>query len=310
MELLFDDDLVEAAVFLVATGRGPEVPAALVQRFHTERERCYAVLDADARQAAFARVHLEWFREWGLVRPLEAAVGQFPLLAEHLVALAFRKARTRSEEGAELYTDAEGRRRGVLALRPERFAAASELMPLLHHELGHLADMVDPAFGYSAEAGGSGWTAAQQRLVLERYRLLWNVSLDGRLVRRGLATVADEARRRDEFERAFAFLPAARRAQLFADLWNGRLARHPELLELAADPRGLHDRPAPVPGAPCPLCGFPAFEWSDPAALPAAARARIRAEFPGWRDDEPICARCAEVYQAVAATEYPKTTRL
>lgn len=310
MELLFDDDLVEAAVFLVATGRGLEVPAAQVRRFHAERERCYAVLDPDARQAAFARVHLEWFREWGLVRPLEAAVGQFPLLAEHLVALAFRKARTHGEEGAELYTDAEGRRRGVLALRPERFAVAGDLVPLLHHELAHLADMVDPRFGYSPDLSQAGHTASQQRLVRERYRLLWSVSIDARLTQRGLETVADEARRRGEFERAFAFLPEARRAELFAALWSGRVASHAALLELASDPRGLQGRQAPVPGAPCPLCGFAAFQWTEPAALSTAARARIRAEFPGWREDEPVCARCAEMYEATVGQTYPPTTCL
>jgi hypothetical protein len=244
------------------------------------------------------------------MRPLEAAVGQFPLLAEHLVALALRKARTRGEEGAELYTDPEGRRRGVLALRPERLAATTELAPWLHHELAHLADLVDPAFGYCPETDGPGWTVSRQRLVLERYRLLWNVSLDGRLIRRGLATVADEARRREEFERAFAFLPAARRAEWFEELWNGHRARHADLLALAADPRGLREHPAPVPGAPCPLCGFPTFDWTDPGTLPDAARTRIRAEFPGWRGDEPLCARCAEVYRAVAVTAYPATVSL
>ncbi len=115
-----------------------------------------------------------------------------------------------------------------------------------------------------------------------------------------MATVADEARRRAEFERAFAFLPASRRDELFAGLWAGRRARHPELLELAADPRGLREHPAPVPGAPCPLCGFAAFQWTDAGQLRPVALERIRTEFPGWHEGEPICPRCAEVYAGLA----------
>jgi hypothetical protein len=136
------------------------------------------------------------------------------------------------------------------------------------------------------------------------------VSIDGRLVRRGLAAPADEAQRRGEFERAFGFLPAARRAELFADLWSGRIARHAALLEVATDPRRLHDRHAPVPGAPCPLCGFAAFQWTDARTLRPAARDRIHTDFPGWHESEAVCARCAEMYDSIAGLEYPATVCL
>ena len=310
MNLLFDDDLVEAAVLRVAATADPAVPALQRARFYAERERCYHVLDPDARNAVFARVHLDWFREWGLAARLEAGAAPFPHLTQTLAALAFRKARHRGDEGAELYGDAEGQRRGVVALRPERVVEPAALAPFLHHELAHLADMLDPAFGYSPDLGGAAVSPAQLRLVTERYRLLWAVSIDGRLIRRGLAAPADEAQRRAEFDRAFGFLPAARRTELFADLWSGRIARHAALLEVATDPRGLHDRHAPVPGAPCPLCGFAAFAWMTADHLSAAARARIHAEFPGWTESEALCARCAEVYEAVTRQNYPATVCL
>ncbi len=310
MNLLFDDDLVEAAVLRVTAEAASAIPAPQRTRFLAERERCYRVLDPDERNAAFARVHLDWFREWGLAARLEAGVSPFPQLTSALTALAFRKARHRGEEGAELHSDADGRRRGVVALRPERVTDPNALTPFLHHELAHLADLVDPDFGYTPDPGEAGISPALQRLVTERYRLLWNIRIDGGLHRRGLATVADASCRREEFERAFGFLPAAQRAELFADLWNGRRGRHAELLALAADPRGVQAGREPVPGAPCPLCGFPAFDWVEPAALSAAARARVRADFPDWQETGAICARCAEVYQALAETEYPKSVCL
>jgi hypothetical protein len=310
MKLLFDDDLVEAVVFLCATGRRPGVPPLLVRRFHAERERCYATADPDERAAAFARVNLGWFSEWGLEDFLSNVLRQFPLLADHLAALAFRKSRSRYDEGAELYCDAEGRRRGIVALRPERFGNDTALGGFLNHELAQLVDMLDERFGFAPELALTGQTASQQRLVRERYRLLWSVSIDGRLTERGLPTVAAESQRRSEFNRGFAFLPEARQAELFAALWSGRLVRHDALLEIAADPRGLRERHAPVPGAPCPLCGFAAFQWTEAPALRSAALARIRAEFPGWHEDAAICARCAEMYDAIAGLEYPATVCL
>lgn len=310
MKLLFDDDLVEGVVQLCAAGKHPGVPPQQIRRFHAQRERCYQVLDPDERARAFARVHLEWFVEWGAEKFLATVVRRFARLETALEILAFRKARSRPEEGAELFGDPAGGRRGVVALRPERWGDTAALTRFLHHELAHLADMLDPAFGYSPELAQTGQTVSQQRLVRERYRLLWDVSLDGRLTARGLETIADEAQRRAEFERGFAFLPESRRAELFAALWTGRLARHQDLLEIATDPRGLRERHAPVPGAPCPLCGFAAFQWTDARTLRPAVRDRIHTDFPAWHESEAVCARCAEMYDAIVGLEYPPTVCL
>jgi hypothetical protein len=310
MKLLFDDDLIEGVVQLCATGKRAGIAPLQVRRFHAERERCYQVLDPDERATAFARVQLSWFQEWGLEKLLVSVVSRFPGLEPTLAALAFRKARGKTDEGAELYGDAQGQRRGIVALRPDRFGEDAALTRFLHHELAHLADMVDEGFGYSPDLAQTGQTAPQQRLVRERYRLLWAVSIDGRLTVRSLDSVADATQRRSEFDRGFAFLPEARRAELFAALWSGRMATHRGLLELAADPRGLQGTTAPLPGASCPLCGFAAFEWTDASRLRPAARERIRAEFPAWRDGEAVCARCAEIYDAVTGQEYPATVCL
>ena len=310
MRLLFEDDLVEGVVRWCAAGKRAGVPGLQIRRFHAERERCYQVLDPDERVTAFARVHLSWFSEWGFETFLSGVTKRFPLLADRLTALAFRQARGKNDEGAELYCDAEAQRRGIVSLRPERFGAELPLTRFLHHELAHLADMVDERFGYSPDLASTGQTASQLRLTRERYRVLWAVSIDGRLLQRGLETVADPTQRHTEFHRAFAFLPEARRAELLAALWSGRLATHQELLGLASDPRGLQGSHAPVPGADCPLCGFAAFQWTDAATLKPPARARIQAEFPGWRETEAICARCAEMYDAIAGIEYPKTVCL
>ncbi|MCL4181311.1 MAG: hypothetical protein KJ072_26675 [Verrucomicrobia bacterium] len=310
MTLLFDDDLIEGVVQLGVIGRWPAIPALQIRRFHAERERCYGILDPDDRATAFARLQLSWFQEWGFGERLGEIAAHFAILSDALAALVFRKARGRNDEAAELYRDPEGQWRGIVALRPERFADDSALKRFLHHELAHLADMVNPEFGYSPELGQTGQTPSQLRLTRERYRLLWAVSIDGRLIQRGLETTTDQVQRRQEFNRGFAFLPAERREELFEALWSGRLAQHLPLLELAADPRGLQGRHAPVPGAACPLCGFATFQWTEIDRLRTAARERMHADFPGWSDGESVCARCAEMYDAITGLEYPSTVVL
>lgn len=311
MQTLYEDELVEAVIGLCTAGRLAGVTPKQVTRFHADRERCYAIVDPDRRVEGFARVHLDWFGIWGLRDRLAIAVGHFPELTQACVAVVFRLARGRQDEGADLYRDAQGNRRAVVALRADRVVTEPMLVGFLHHELAHLADLVSPEFGGLERSGlgsvSTARTASQERLIRERYRLLWALRIDGELTRRGLPGLGSQESRRSEFDRAFGFLSEARRSEVFDGLWQGTVATHDALLRLAADPRELEGRREPVPGAPCPLCGFAAFRWADANGLRPAALERLRCDFPNWYPHEPVCARCAEIYDAVAGLEYPST---
>src|SRR5262245_47783425 len=148
MNLRYDDDFIESAVFTVTSRKRADVPVLQVRRFHSARERCYSILDSDERNAAFFSLHFDWFREWGLEQLLLGEVNEYPLLATTLNTLAFRKARTKKDEAAELYVSPENGRSGVVAMRPERFERDEAVHLFLRHEFMHLSDMVDPAFGY------------------------------------------------------------------------------------------------------------------------------------------------------------------
>lgn len=301
MQLRYDEDFVETAVFLCASGRRPGIASLQIARFHRERERLYALLDPDERNAAFFRLHLEWFREWGVEGLLTAPLKEFPLLAGALAILAFRKSRGRHDDGAELYVNEAGERNGVLAMRPERLEREAELAAFLRHELTHLHDMVDPAFGYRPELPAAGPSLGQQRLARERYRLLWDVSIDGRLSRKGLETIATREQRRFEFDAAFAFWTAERQQEVFDRLWLNPAPTHRALQDLVCDPRQLQAAGGPRPGAPCPLCGFPTFAWAEEAKLTENTVAAIQSEFPHWARAQGACARCFEMYRVGCA---------
>ena len=298
MQLRYDEDFVEGAVFVCASGKVAGVAPLLIRRFHHEREKLYSVLDPDARNAAFFRVQLDWFREWRLEKVLSRVLGEFPLLPGALNVLAFRKARAKNEEGAELFVSEETGRNGIVALRPERFTNIEGLCCFLRHELTHLQDMIDPAFGYSPHLQLPGQSAAQQRLTRERYRLLWDVTIDGRLTNSGRATLTSHEAHQTMFERAYSFWPAEKKESVFKQLWYGRQPRHGDLLAMASDPRELNSVHEPLPGACCPLCGFPTFEWADVSRLNRATLDLISSEFPDWKVEQGVCSRCVEVYDS------------
>jgi len=298
MQLRYDETLVEAAVFLCANGRGPVVPPLQVRRFHHERERLYSILDPEARNDAFFKLHLEWFREWGLENRFSGVLSKFAILQDNLATLAIRRAQSPKEEGSELYVNEAGQRTGVLAITPRRFTTDPALPEFLRHELTHLQDMVDPAFGYSPELYLPGLNRAQEAVARERYRLLWDISIDGRLCRAGHAEPRRKESHATAFASAYSFWPVPRREQVFDALWQGAIHGHAAMLELISDPRDLHGSRQPGPGVACPLCGFPTFHWGAPDTISERVLARITAEFPDWSADRGICGRCLETYEA------------
>jgi len=305
MRLRYDEDFVEAAAFLCASGRRACIPSMQITRFQREREKPYAILDPDERNAAFFRVHLEWFREWGLEKLLTCVLEELPGLRESLDSLAFRKARRKSEEGAELYvqtskpgaTPVVQERNAVVALRVERLSRDEDVLPFLRHEFMHVNDMVSPAFGYSPQLQLTGQNSAQQRLTRDRYRLLWDITIDGRLTRAMRTTTGSFEHYRASFDRAFSFWSESRREEVFVSLWNDPKPQHGELLAIASDPRAVQHEHQPLPGAPCPLCGFATFLWATTSQLEEETGRAIAREFPAWSPEQGACSRCVEVYE-------------
>lgn len=293
MLLRYDDDFVEAAVFVAAGGGRPGVPSLQIRRFHGARERCYSILDPDERNAAFFKLHLDWFREWGLEKLLLDLASERPLLAPALNTLAFRKVRSKKDEAAELYVSAENGRSAVVAMRPERFERDETVRHFLRHEFMHLSDMVDPAFGYLPELRTQHGGPGHQRIARDRYRLLWDITIDGRL---GRTTEID--RHRAAFGQTFWFWSPDKQAGVFLELSTSRHPRHDHLVALASDPRDLAHADQPLPGGACPLCGFSTFEWADAGTLEEDIRTAIEREFPHWTPAQGACLRCAEVYSS------------
>ena len=305
MQLQYEEDFIESSVFLCTSGRRKGVSSMQIARFHRKRESLYGILDPDERNTAFFKLHLDWFREWGLEKLLSQLLKEFPLLSEALSVLVVRKTRNKNDEGAELYVNEAGRRSAVLALRPESFERDAALRDYVWHEFTHLSDMVDSRFGYAPILDLPGLNGAQKRLACERYRLLWDITIDGRLTAAGHTPMRSCELHRAAFSRAFCFWPEDRQRDTFHALWHSAAPSHSGFLALISDPRGLRGAQGPAPGASCPLCDFPTFAWADAEALSPETAARVLAEFSAWTPDQGLCGRCLEAYQASAALGEP-----
>lgn len=315
--LSYDPRLIEEAVFLALRGRSE------ARLFHRERNRLYEITDAEKRERSFQDFHRAWFARLGLGKQIEKAVNEQPLLTSSVRSCVVTYAPGKREEGAELFvapeeglSESEKRTVGIL-LRPESLLDPSGLLIFLRHELLHITDMLDARFGYEPEIPAAEGGPAHDRLLKDRYRVLWDATIDGRMVRRGWAPESVRTERLRDFCRAFPMF-GEETDQEFSLFFDREPHTHAELIAFVCDPRtaGKGSPTAPHQGSRCPLCGFPTHVFEpEPECMPANVIAQITRDFPKWHPSHGLCAQCADLYRAhhlsaSAATRLPGTYSL
>lgn len=307
----YEPPLVEEAVLVAIRGRAEE------PQLRADRDALYAIGDSEEREQAFRAFHAAWFERLGLDAVVDEALREQPAVRAGAGRCLVSLARARRDEGAELFVAASAdapepaRRTLVLRLRPASLAEPDRLRPFLRRELLHVADMLDPRFGYAPRASGPDAGRLPDGLFRERYRVLWDTLVDGRLARLDWAPPGRRAERLREFAAAFPML-GDRLEEAFDRFFGGDPRTHADLVRFAAEPEralGL-DRSGPHAGERCPLCGSPthAFEL-DPERLPEPMRELIRRGFPGWDPADGLCRQCADLYRARVGLAAPSGVR-
>jgi hypothetical protein len=248
MRIEYDPNLVEQTVFLAARR-----DARLECDLHQAVDPFYKMADEEGRSRAFREVTGEFFRRLHLDRIVPSFVAERPLIGQHIRACVVFEAAHGKAQSADVFVKQESaggqqtQRTLVIRVCPESLLDVARLAPWLRRELLHAADIVDPAFGYSVnDIAGQ---PHEQRLVLDRYRVLWDVYVEGRLVREGRSEAAMAPRLWGGFARAFTYRehkPSREAFEMF--LPTSRLT-HRQLLEWASDPMSL-----------CPDCDADAGE--------------------------------------------------
>ena len=296
----YDPRLIEETVFHAQRDRCVSV------KFQAARNRIYEVADATERENLFNDLNRSRFVRLGLGRPVEQALQEQAVIIEKVETCFIVRATRAKEEGAELFVGQDADQNSVehrtlrVLLRPESLFDAEALAVFLRHELFHIADMLDPAFGYEPTLPKAEGGPAYDNLITNRYRALWDATINGRMLRRGWCDASVREQQFSDFVHAFPMLQD-RLEELFSGFFDSEQPKHTDLARFAFDPRqaaGSLRRHA-APGTHCPLCKFPthAFE-AEPNDLGAEVLAAINEDFPTWAPSLGLCTQCADLYRA------------
>ncbi len=298
LRLELDSRLVEDAVLAALRGR-PRGP------YWAKHDALYAVANEEERDQKFAELHRTELEALDLCAPLRAALDEQPLIAEKVRICRVGPAPSARDEGAELFVARRGDasepvdRSILLRLRPQAFCEPQELLAFLRHELQHIADMLDPAFGYDPELPDVEGGPMRLKLALQRYRVLWDTVIDGRLLRLGRALESARALRQRELTRAFPML-GENVERAFTRWFEAAAPTHAEILSFALDPLKAMGLEKPARGALglCPLCQCTGvIHDREETALPPVIASEILADFPAWTPDDGICPQCVDLYR-------------
>lgn len=296
----YDPRLIEEAVFLAQRS------APQKRELREQREHIYEVPDPDERERRFGELNHFWFTQLELDKPVDQALGEQPSIPSKVGSCFVVCAAQTKEQGAELFVApdealaAHERRTLRILLRPESLLDAQPLLTFLRHELFHIADMLDPDFAYEPALPKAEGGPTCDTLVTNRYRVLWDVTINARMARRGWIAESVRAEQLADFHGAFPMLKENAEDH-FNRFFGTDQPSHPALAIFAFDPRAAVGSlyGAATPGTRCPLCRFPshAFE-AEPVNLGHAVIAAINQDFPQWTPALGLCAQCADLYRA------------
>lgn len=260
---------------------------------------------AGDRADGFDAVYRRLFSEWGYEGLIEEVVGEHPQVVAAVDEIWLGCAERQGSAGADLGGPAL-RQLGI-CLPAALFLEPEALRLFLRRELLHVEDTLDPGFGYRPGPLRAGRPGAMENLARDRLRLLWGISVDGRLARRFPVYEKLRAERLAQARGMYRSLPDALPERLVAALWLGPRPRFEELRLQVCDHERLFEAYLPearpeagafLPGSPCALCSFPVarvvVEWGGEAERRLALR--ISEDFPTWRPELGACERCVEGY--------------
>lgn len=237
-KITYDPRLVEESVLLAIRDHAEEGP------FREERDRLYEIQEPERREYSFQEFHGTWFVHMRLHAPIEQTLDERPLLRSATRRCMVVPANARANEGAELFVappeegmDDVARRSIGIRLVPDSFLKPAPQLAMLRHEFLHIVDMLDPAFGYEPS-----WPRleepARRGLLQERYRAIWDSTIDGRLVLERRMPVAAREHRFRDFARLFPML-GNQMERAFEQFFSKPCRTHLELATYAAVPEKM-----------------------------------------------------------------------
>jgi hypothetical protein len=313
MKIWFDRGLVEESVFLEVRRRESLGDARALPAYHRSVDRLYELPEGDLRDRLFGEACLEFFRDFGFEACVRDGVMRCKRVAEETPV--FVHPASPRQACADLLVDGSERNTAI-RIPPERFLDLPALERFLDRELCRVEDLLDPAFGYDpASHFGNGEPGRVER-ENEAFRALWDLSVLGRLFRRGRPAADPESAIEEVLVRLAGTVdPSIHAIRAIQAILLGAIeADHPKHSELVERGKALVSLAAAIRDglAPdrrtgrCPICRFPTHDWvADPFQLPPPVRLRLRSFRQDWTEESGVCGQCALLARAQAASEPP-----
>lgn len=313
LEIVYDQQLVDDIVYKGLAKQEASGDLALYKEYHEKRDAIYE-MEEESRPRKFRELDSDFFNRLGCDVYIKEIFDEYPDIKEKIESVHVRRATTRQNEGSNVVDEG---RKVIIRLYPEIFIAGiNEIRRVIRHELMHVSDMMNKEFNYNVNEEFSP-SPMEERIMRDRYRLFWDISVDGRLVNKGLETTATREERKREFDSFFSKIPEGSRDLVFTKMWEAEEPMaHDRMVELSKDTNKVlalaaGDRSSeeliedtkelgPLPGTTCTLCGFPSFDWVEEAAKDEETAKVINEDFPDWKPQDGVCSRCAEYYKVKA----------
>jgi len=313
LEIVYDQQLVDDIVYKGLAKQEASGDLALYKEYHEKRDAIYE-MEEESRPRKFRELDSDFFNRLGCDVYIKEIFDEYPDIKEKIESVHVRRATTRQNEGSNVVDEG---RKVIIRLYPEIFIEGiNEIRRVIRHELMHVSDMMNKEFNYNVNEEFSP-SPMEERIMRDRYRLFWDISVDGRLVNKGLETTATREERKREFDSFFSKIPEGSRDLVFTKMWEAEEPMaHDRMVELSKDTNKVlalaaGDRSSeeliedtkklgPLPGTTCPLCGFPSFDWVEEAAKDEETAKVINEDFPDWKPQDGVCSRCAEYYKVKA----------
>ena len=300
--LEYSPSLIEEAVMRFIIGRKEEIV------FRDERNALYDIEDSERRETAFQDFHMSWFAKLALETPLVESLGSYPHIISKVDRVAIVQAPSKKKEGAELfrkndkvYSNDEKNTSILITLTPEQFCKRDRLLDYLRHELQHIEDMLNPDFGYKINSSNPKLSSLIDSLFLQRYSVLWDLTVDGRLAKKEWQTSLSKEKHFEIFQQTFQ-LPQRESSRLFDYFFDNPDPRHEKLEDFAVDPLGwLQDRKNAKDASKgnCSLCTFSSTDLStNLEQISEEIIELIQKENPDWKLSDPVCSHCIDIYES------------
>lgn len=243
MRIDFDSNLVEKTVFLFSRRN-----SRLERDIHAAVDPVYLQKDGPERDREFRRIYGAFFSKLDLGGVIREVLAEYPLIQERVDRCLIVEAQRRRDESSELLvrqpTDdgASPARTLLIQVCPQSLLDPERTAGPMRRELLHVSDMLDAAFGYDRQ--DLEGQSAEQNLIRDRYRVLWDIYVEARLLRDGRIDDGGFPRLLDLFSRTFSPDDPALTQRMFAKLRNTLEMTHGRLLAWARDPGSLlHNGP-------------------------------------------------------------------